>query len=251
MATSDTEIANLALAAIGTRSTIASLTEASTEARAVSLHYSRTLEELLRASHWNFARKQTLLTLLHDATQGQTAPTPWLYEYALPSDYLYARYVMPNIEVTPPNPPASAPTAQVNQPNYIGPPIQFLISSSLNDSDQQITTLLTNQPSAILVYTCRVTNPNLYDSMFLTAFSHLLASRICVQLTGDKQMARSEFQIADDLVRAARARDGSEGLVVIDSIPDWMRVRGYASDWAYPGGSMFVGYPPQNLTPIS
>jgi hypothetical protein len=34
------------------------------------------------------------------------------------------------------------------------------------------------------------------------------------------------------------------------SVPDWIRVRGYASDWAYPPGSYFT-IQPQALTMVS
>jgi hypothetical protein len=69
MVTSDTVIGNLALSAIGTRSTIVSLTENSAEAQTINLHYANVRDELLREAHWNFARKQIALALVNDSTQ--------------------------------------------------------------------------------------------------------------------------------------------------------------------------------------
>src|SRR5258706_8457195 len=66
---SDTVIANLALSAIGTRSTIISMSENSAEAQTIALHYTNVRDELLRDAHWNFARKQVNLALLNDSTQ--------------------------------------------------------------------------------------------------------------------------------------------------------------------------------------
>lgn len=72
---SDTIICNLALSAIGTRSTITSLTEASAEAQTCALHYVNVRNELLRDANWNFARKQINLALLNDSTQLSPAVT--------------------------------------------------------------------------------------------------------------------------------------------------------------------------------
>ena len=47
----------------------------------------------------------------------------------------------------------------------------------------------------------------------------------------------------------AKAKNGNEGVTVIDTTPDWMRVRGYASDWAWPDGGMYT-FGPQALTLI-
>lgn len=66
---SDTVIANLALSAIGNRTTIQSMTEPSAEAQQVSLHYTNVRDELLRSAHWNFARKQVTAALVNDSTQ--------------------------------------------------------------------------------------------------------------------------------------------------------------------------------------
>lgn len=65
---SDVIIANLALSAIGTRSTIVSLTETSVEAQTIALHYNNVRDQLLREAPWNFARKQLNLALLNDST---------------------------------------------------------------------------------------------------------------------------------------------------------------------------------------
>ena len=247
MADSNTQIGNLALSSIGTRSTIASLQENSAEARAISLHYQPALNAVLRACHWNFARKQIALGLLQDATATPPGivPQPWLYEYAYPSDCVQVRYVMPTVDSM----PASAPGAQ-SVPFYIGSPVPFIVSSDMDAAGNEIKVILTNQPSATLVYTKRVVSPAMFDDHFTDAFAHYLGHRVCLALTGDKEMMKMAFQIADQITKEARATNGNEGLTVMDSIPDWMRVRGYSSDWAFPPGSTFFTAP-QALTMIS
>ena len=236
---------NLALSAIGTRSSVASLTESSTEAMQLNLHYASALEAILQAARWNFARKQTLLTLLNDATQNQLVPTPWLYEYAYPSDCTQGRYVMPTVQVNIPSAVVGTPSV----PTAVGVPVKFLVTTDQDPAGNQILVILTNQPQATFVYTSRVTNPNLFDGQFVEAFRYLLGARVCVALTGDKMMAAAAWKMADTLCRSAAASNGNEGLTVIDAQPDWIRVRGVASDWGYPDGGGF-SYGPQALSPI-
>lgn len=242
---SQIEIANMALDESGSRSSIASLTEGSPEANAISRQYPNALDAVLRAAHWNFARKQGPLTLLQDATAGGAVPTPWLYEYAYPSDCLLVRSLMPTIQTSP-----SAFGSTASAVTAYGPPVRFLLSTDVDQSGNPIQVILTNQPQAIAVYTFRNLNPAMYDSLFVQAFAAYLGARICIPLTGDKTMMRNCFQMAQQFTRDAQTMNGNEGLTIIDSTPDWMRVRGYASDYAYPDGGFF-SYGPQALTLVS
>jgi hypothetical protein len=238
-------ICNLALQELGARSTITSLDENSTESIALNNQYDQALDSTLTGIRWNFARAQAPLTLIADATQNQTVPTPWLYEYAYPSDCVQARYIMPVFYNVPGNTSGGATT-----PTFTGPPIPWLVSSDFDNNQNRITVILTNQPQAILVYTARVSNPNNFSADFVSAFSKVLASRICLQLTGDKTLKQVLIKDANQALIEAQVSNGNEGLTIIDSIPDWMRVRGYASDFAYPNGGGFWGYTP-TLTLIS
>ncbi len=236
MANSNTQIANLALSAIGTRSTIASVNENSAEARMILLHYQPSLDAVLQAARWNFARKQISLALLQDGTAGGTVPQPWLYEYAYPTDCVSARFIIPNVITDP-----AVAGAIVAVPQYMGNPVPFLVSSDTDVNGNEIKVILTNQPQAQLVYTKIVQSPAMFDSLFTNCFVAYLAHRICIALTGDKDMAKNQFQLAEDASRKAQASNDNEGLTVIDIAPDWMRVRGYVSDWGYPNGSMIYG----------
>jgi hypothetical protein len=243
--TDQVTIANQALALAGSRNQIANLQENSKEAQAVNLWYNSTRDSLLRAAHWNFARKQIYLSLLNSINNtGQTVPPPWVNEYAYPGDCVAIRYLMPQFQSIPGDLPG-VPT----MPDYIGPPVRFIISADVDANNNDIKVILTNQDTAIGVYTKQITNESLFDSTFVDAFGALLASRICVQLTGDKALAKSRFDLANGLVREAQKTNGNEGLRIQDVAPDWMRVRGYASDWAFPDGSMYF-YGPQALTLI-
>lgn len=238
------DVCNMALDAIGTRSTIASLTEASPEAAAVSRHYDNARRAVLRACHWNFARKQAPLSLLLDSTQGQTVPVPWAYEYAYPQDCLLARYVMPIFQAAD---NASVPGASVLPvvPAWLGPPVRWLMAQDLDPNGTPINVVLTDQPQAVMVYTVDTPSTALWDDLFTDALANYLGARICPALTGDKDQQKIVFEIARQKVAQANAINGNEGIRVQEIQPDWLRVRGYASDWAWPEGPMFIGQPQQ------
>jgi hypothetical protein len=230
-----TTIYNLALDAIQARATVSSPTENSNEANALNRHWQPSIEAILQAARWNFSRKQINLTVLQDATQGQPVPAPWMYEYAMPSDCVQARYVMPTIYAVNSSQTVGTPAA----PLTTAPPVRFLVSTDQDSNGNQIVVLLTNQIQAQLVYTSRVVNPTLFDGSFVEALRQYLGARVCIPLTGDKGMALAAFKRADELCKAAAASNGNESLTVIDSVPDWIRVRGFANDWAYPDGGYF------------
>nr|WP_198983065.1 hypothetical protein [Herbaspirillum sp. ASV7] len=240
------EIANMALDVIGTRSTVASLTEGSPEANAINRQYGNALDCVLRAAHWNFARKQVPLTLLQDGTAGGNPPTPWLYEYAYPSDCLLMRHIMPSVQVTPVPGGVSVPSPVA----AVGPPVKFLLSTDTDASGNPIQVILTNQPQAVGVYTFRNQNTQMFDSLFVQCLTHYLGARVCIALTGDKVMMKNALEMAHQYSLDAQAKNGNEGITVIDSMPEWIRVRGYASDWAYPDGGLY-SYGPQALSMVT
>lgn len=83
MASSSTEIANMALSHIGVGKEIASLDEASAEARACNRFYENALKETLRDARWGFAIKVADLGLIEEDPTEE-----WAYSYTYPSDCL-------------------------------------------------------------------------------------------------------------------------------------------------------------------
>lgn len=248
---SDTEVANLALSKIGTRSTIASLTEDSNEARAINLVYENVRDQVLGMAFWNFAKKTVNLGVLKAApgAAGSTStggPTwspdwpapPWLYEYAYPSDAIQVRMIMPQMTTGFPGDsvPIFGSAVLSGNPYWDGVPVRFAIATDNINSVQQ-NVILTNQYQAIGVYTARITNPGLWGAQFIEALAAAIAGRVCMQLTGDKGLTSNMFQYANNVVIQARASDGNEGLTIQDSTPDWISFR---SGGAYPDFGAFV-----------
>lgn len=233
--TSQTLICNMALGNAAARATITSINENSAEAYQCNLYYDSVRQEILRAVNWNFARSQITLSLIGTAILG-TSQTPWTYKYAYPSDCLKARYIIDscanNISLDLLNPYVA---------NKIGVP--FVVGADKDSSGNDIKVILTSMQNAVLQYTRDISSVYMFDDQFVMAFTHLLASRITMPLTGKVDIARSEYDNAIKTLDKAQVTDGNEGLTVQDSLPDWIRTRGYAGDWMGLWGTGYNDYP--------
>lgn len=214
-----TDIANQSLDAIGWPDVLGEIEDGSRHAQVVLRAYRECLKQLLRAAHWDMARKSVPLVLLADAT-GQTpnvgsiVPNPnFTFEYAYPADCVKARFVpfspqSNNVQVpsdniyipaTPfvsvdPNAPQSLNLAA--SPIWAGRivPMRFLVATDYNYlppsnpipwdtpgiSPQGRTVILTNQRNAVLVYTALMLYPSNWDPMFRAAFVAYLAAEIAL-----------------------------------------------------------------------
>jgi hypothetical protein len=243
--TSEVDIANMALQAMGTRSTISDFSEASNEAFNVNMLYARARDSIMTQAFWNFTRATRALSVLkawpgtpeNPSATGATAwssdwpPPPWLYEYAYPSDCLRARYVVPQQYYdTMPNPPLTSAPGIVNWYSFTGTPVKFIVASDTISGTQQ-NVVLTNQPNAILVYIRRVTNPDLWQTNFVDALVYNLAARLTIPLKGDRQLMADNYKLSAQYVTEAQLMDANEGLASTESMPDWMQIRGIGSSW--------------------
>src|SRR6266550_3258916 len=138
---SEVSICNRALQAIGTRTSIASLTEASIEARNCNLIYADTRDEVLGMAYWNFASKTSYLALLKSApgTPTNSASTatqwssdfpapPWLYEYAYPDDCIKMGRVVQQLQNTYVGTPFNTGGSNT-YPYVVGPGAPFRVST--------------------------------------------------------------------------------------------------------------------------
>jgi hypothetical protein len=247
--TTRSDIVNRALAAISAQADIVNCAENSKEAVAARLLYDPTRQALLRAAHWNFARKTASLSLLKAAPGTPENPEaaavawspefpapPWLYEYLVPADCQQIRTIAPLL------PGASGDAAFVPACTIL--PQRFVLATDTNGQGQQVNVVLSNQPRAIAVYTMDVTNESLWDSQFQEAMVFGLAARFAMTIAGDKTLARMVSQQALAAVNAARVSDGNEGRNDEAWLPDWLRVRGFAGDWAgdWSTGSYTAGW---------
>ena len=99
--------------------------------------------------------------------------------------------------------------------------------------DQRV--VLTNQEAAVLTYVKQVTDVNVMDPLFIDAWALILAARLAMTTTADKNLANQKVQLANGMVAEARKADGNEGLTINNVTPDWLRVRGiyYPTDFGW------------------
>jgi hypothetical protein len=260
--TSEVDIANRALSAIGTRSSIASLDEGSNESIQVKLLLEPLRDELLRMAPWNCARNFINLSLICAAPgtpENPTAaplvwdkgipPPPWTYEYAYPSDCLRPVYIVPQFSTGfSSGVPITTAVTGGAPAFWNGPPVRFQVSIDQIDPksgkptalglDQRV--ILTNQEAAILCYVRRVVNPDVWDDQFQQALVAALGARLAIALTGEKGLAQMQVQMANEFIRQARVTDGNEGLTINDVTPDWIRTRGISYQaWEFTPSMLF------------
>lgn len=178
-------IANMALSAIGARSTIASLNENSSEGAACKLWYDFSRLQTLAAYDWSFARKRVALTeSTDDPVEGV-----WLYRYIIPTDCVAMRYIW--------NPLGRAADA---------------VPFDTELSDDGTRTILTNMEDAILVYTSDVSSLSLFTPFFIDALATYLGFRICVTITGDLNKRNAMAQQFVSMMRVAPSQDANESM---------------------------------------
>lgn len=257
MANLPADVVNQALDAIGSEVVIGDLEEGTREAQVCLRAYGQCVRQLLRAAHWDFARKTAPLFLLADGS-GQTpnvgtvVPVPWQYEYQYPADCVKARFVpvnafnstasgAPGNIMAPPN-----PVAQVGSPTQSSirmVPARFTVATDFNNippmqgqyweqpgvSPTGQTVILTNVAQAQLVYTSLVMFPSIWDALFRAAFVAYLASEVALTLSKDKkfglELRGQQIAVAKSKLQQARITDGNEGWYSTDHTPDWMRIR--------------------------
>lgn len=177
----------MALAHVGARSTIESISEASAEARQCNLWFDPCRKQVLKVQNWNFARKRLALAAHADAPPSGI----WIYRYQYPSDCLVLR----------------------DMQNPLGPcadRVAYEVELSINGSQK---TIVTDLPDAVAVYTFDQTATELFSEEFVDCLSHLLAYRIAFSLTGQADLKNSELQTYVQLVHflpAINANENSE-----------------------------------------
>lgn len=222
--TTPLDVCNLALGRIGTRSAIASLTEASPEAYYCRLFYAQARDATLMAEDWRFATAFQALAL------SGTAPGRWRYQYAMPADCLKAHGIV--------DPRCIAPDA-VNPATF--PPVRFERGLGLDGGGAQVPAIWTDEAGAVLKYTAQVENPGLWEAAFITALSWELAAEIAVPITGNAALQQAMFVGFQQSVAAARNASANQGVLTSDAVPDWLRCRGLAREAA--GLPLLTQYP--------
>lgn len=185
MASSDTEIANLALSHLGVGADIADLTEKSAEAKACNRFFNTCRDELLRISPWPFATKFFTLSLLTSSADASHPTDEWNYVYQVPADCVFVRRILSGIR------------RDTNSSR-----VEFKIVYA--DSGLLI---YCDEASAEIEYTARVTAIEKYPPDFVMAMSFRLAAYIAPRVTAGDPFKMTEralhfFQLSTSIAAA-------------------------------------------------
>lgn len=258
------DVCNLALSQIAARASITSITpsDGTVAGDACALLYQPTVDAYARAAHWNCLRFTAALSLLKAAAgtpenvNGTTLPVPpqpWLYEYALPTDCLKARFLVPSLTQPPPSPPLTTGTSMFLPARLGAGAVPFTVAVDVDQNGNEIAVLLTNIGTALtgppqLVYTKRLLNIGLWDAQFLMGAKSALAAWLVNPVNASAAMMQQAMGIAKAMLDSARISDGNEGPQSFDHTPDWISIRGggrsrptglFIAPWdsfAFPGG---------------
>lgn len=244
---------NRSLGSISARATVQGPNENSTESNACTLFYQSTFEALGRTAKWNCLEKQDILSLLASAPgtpenpNGNITPyppTPWRYSYALPSDCLLVRQILPpaNLAST-----SGIPLFPVN--NYVSgygcsaraQPFKVMLGKDKLGNTVQV--INTNVGGAQADYNANQNNPALWDSLFQQAMVASLSVFLCASVSGDKAQAAMQKQTAEAMIASARAMDGNEGTISQDREASWITARnGESGPWSLGFNTPFLNY---------
>ncbi len=222
MTQSQTNLYNMALSACGARAKISAPTENSRPAEECEIWYESARQTVLRAAHWQSAKKFFRLGLLatrSDSSAWTTAdPEPGrLYQYAAPADMLQARNLT-----------------------------TFERFSVGTDFNSLVRTIECDTEDALLHYTFDQTDLSLWDPGLYQAVAYALAAFIARPLTGKRARTQDIAAEANAIIREARAQTLNEQDGRIEFLAEWHEARGFSggaskTKYIYPYGNLIAG----------
>jgi hypothetical protein len=214
------ELYNIALGASGSRGKLNSVNDQTREAELCNLFYIPTRDKVFAAANWQNLRTTARLALIAERDLGDAwvdgDPSPnWTKAYAVPEGMVRPRFL----------------SAYEN------------FSLELLNGEL---TIQTHSTDAILVYTVKVDDPNIWDNALYTLIAYTLAMEICYPLTGDP----SAYRICMDkwqrhYVESMTFYANIDQDEILEVVPPWIAARD--GGFSLIEGQRFI-YP---VTPIS
>ena len=180
-------VVNTALELIGDQKQITALNDGSTAANLATVIYAPVVQMLLRELDPDFARYTHTLSL---SAAGTPIP-PWAYEYLYPADCLRLRQVRPAVGAY-----------NINDPQPVRSAVAFDIIAATNTK-----VILSNQVSALAVYTSLTPTEAQWDAVFAEAVSRRLANPLAMGLAGRPDFAAAILAQAAAMAQTVEATD--------------------------------------------
>ena len=149
------DVCNYALAKIGFRLRVGSLYDGTPHAKKLLDVYGETRDAVLRGGDWDFALKSVT-----GGTPVGSPPYPWTTQYAYPTDCIRVRNVYDSSSIVDPYNPLPTLWTIADDATY-GKVIQ-----------------VRNANTPTLVYTAQITNPALWEPLFLDAVASALGRNL-------------------------------------------------------------------------
>ncbi len=202
--TSEVEICNLALSNIRSGG-INSLDESSLQAQQCKLKYFILRDRILTEIPWSFNRSIKSLNLLTIDIFN------WSYAYSYPSDCLkinrlvgaHEKLSNANADIV-----SRLLDSQLLPLRDLRSQIPYEIFNANN-----VKVIATNESELSLDYVSKITDPNLFSTDFILAFSHLLSSELAIPLIGaevGRQLRSDSLTIYTNYLNTAIANDMNE-----------------------------------------
>lgn len=195
--TSAVKICRAALSHIGSEANISSIDppDGSVEAGFCESFFDIARLELIEPGSWSFTLKRATLA---EVTNESTA---WAYAYAMPSDLVRALRVLT--------------TGSIDDRKGV----PFTVEGQV---------LFTNQESAVLIYSCDVTDVSKFTGSFISAFGYLMAGYLAgpiIKGAEGARMGESMRQRAMSMASLAATSDANAGMVDGEFTPSSIAAR--------------------------
>lgn len=200
MATSETEIANIALTRLGQRP-ITSLDQNSPTAEACNLHYPLCRDTLLRSYFWRFAITRTALS------PSTTAPAfEFSTAFPLPPEFL--RLVRTSLDIE-----SAGYIDRYGYGNAYGytPGSDPYRLESVFIDGVPTRCLVCNEASISIEYVAKITDVAQFDPMFTDVLAQFLAAQVAMLITDNAKLAEQMVMIYKDKIADARSAGAMEG----------------------------------------
>lgn len=190
-------ICNRALSYIRAGS-INSITESSLQAQQCNLHYSDTVRTVLASAPWGFAKKIEAL-----AERSDIDIFNWAYAYQYPSDSLRINRLILNYEKYSQADGVARITREIEK-LYLDDLDAQVKYEVINEDGDKI--IVANEPELRAEYNIDITDPNLFDPIFIDMVTRLLAANVAVGIVGadkGRQFVSDNLQIYQSFLDSA------------------------------------------------
>lgn len=221
---SEVDICNLALAHIGAEAQVASISppDGSVEAGYCKRFYPIVRRELLESANWQFSMKRVALAEVTNPS------TVWTYAYALPSDCIDALRILPLALASDAN-MAWPSAAFVDWPINVAMLDDLFSEKGSSNFTIEGTTLLTNEPDAVLKYKADVTDTTKFTGQFVTAFGMLMASYLSGPIIKGQEGTRIGASWRDSamaMIGRAGVNEANNSSERAEHVSEFIRARG-------------------------